>query len=72
MSGLGIADLMTQSLGQFKVANEQKNFNFVHCWTALKDCPKWLYVSYDANMPDIYLTLKKLSCVNVLGYEKAL
>ncbi|XP_071683567.1 uncharacterized protein [Lolium perenne] len=40
VAALGIADLMTQSLGQFKVANEQNNFNLVHCLTALKDCPK--------------------------------
>jgi hypothetical protein len=48
--GLGIADMMTQYLGQFKVANKQKNFNLVHCWRALKYCPEWhdLYVSYDA------------------------
>jgi hypothetical protein len=45
---------MTQSLGQFKVANEQNIFNLVHCLTALKDCPKWhgLYVSYDADAPN--------------------
>jgi hypothetical protein len=53
VSGLGVADLMTQSLGQFNAANEQKNFNLVHCWTTLKDCSKWhdLYASYDANAP---------------------
>jgi hypothetical protein len=54
VSGLGVADLMTQSLDQFKVANEQKYFNLVQSWTTLNDCPKWheLYVSYDTNVPD--------------------
>jgi hypothetical protein len=51
VSDLGIADFMTQSLGQFKIMNDQKNFNLVPCWKPLKDFPKWhdLYASYDAN-----------------------
>jgi hypothetical protein len=40
LCGLGVADSMPQSLGQFKVTNKQKNFNLVHCWTVLKDYPK--------------------------------
>jgi hypothetical protein len=52
-SVLGVSDFVTQNFVQFKMANEQKNFNLVHCWTALNDCPKWhdLYASYDANAP---------------------
>jgi hypothetical protein len=30
VNGLGVANLMTQSLGQFKIANDQKDFNLVH------------------------------------------
>jgi hypothetical protein len=43
--------LMTQSLGQFEVANEKNKFNLVHYWKTLNDCPKWhdLYASYVAN-----------------------
>ncbi|KAK1604834.1 hypothetical protein QYE76_028507 [Lolium multiflorum] len=51
VSDIGVADLMTQALGHFKVANKMKRFNMVHCWTMVKGYPMWheLYASYDAN-----------------------
>jgi hypothetical protein len=30
-----------QGLDYFKKANDNKSYNFVHCWTELKYCCKW-------------------------------
>jgi hypothetical protein len=51
VSGLGVGDLVFQALAWFKAAHKGKSFNMVHCWTAVKDCPKWqeLYKSWSNN-----------------------
>ncbi|XBI83293.1 hypothetical protein VPH35_091814 [Triticum aestivum] len=50
MSGLGVGDLAFQSLEAFKVRHKNKPFTLTHCWSLIKNFPRF---------KDQYATLKK-------------
>ncbi|XBI64860.1 hypothetical protein VPH35_044872 [Triticum aestivum] len=50
VSGLGVGDLAFQSIKVFKAQHKNTPFTLTHCWTLVKDCPKF---------KDQYAALKK-------------